>query len=170
MTEDDLLDADVKPAPEEVDEAATEEEPEYARVLREMVEDKQSQIPVTAYPLHTTEGRERFLNQFAYVGTGSIFAAVSHVWKWLAPPRRANSIEIGMAAGTGGAGREAIRRVLMQFFEEIMAVEFQPIPPCSNYPTLDEWNVAAMATFTDCEKREQEVVQRYSKILNGGVP
>jgi hypothetical protein len=122
------------------------------QVLQDMLEDKQSKIPVSVYLLHTAEGREAFLQQFAYIGADAIFAAVSHVWDWLSPPRRPRTIEMGLIAGTGGTGRTAIRKVLMKYLDEMMSVEFEPIPLRSDYATFHQWNDAAMATFTDCNE------------------
>src|SRR5687768_16806251 len=73
--------------------------------------DVQDGPPLASYPLHLAEGREGFLERLVDFGEPGVFAAVSHVWSSLAPPAAARCTQMGLHAGVGGKGKQALHGV-----------------------------------------------------------
>ncbi len=124
--------------------------------------------PLKSFPLCTGEGRRAFLWEFYLVGWDSLFQAVTHVWESLAEPQEVRCTLMGVAAGTGGTGKLALVKVLSQFLEDALS-SIEPIPPRSDYDSLDAWHKASMATWQTDEARVGLLQKTYANILDGRI-
>lgn len=138
-----------------------------AILAEELLEDT---TPLSEFSLQSREGREAFLERLVAIGEPGVFMAVAHVWASLDIPKTARCIEMGLAAGTGGVGRSALRKVLTAFVREWLGSEMTPLPKRAAYETLDMWHQAVMQTWQSEHAREQWVLQKYAAILNGEHP
>lgn len=118
------------------------------------------------YPLQTKEWRQAFLHDYYWVGETALFIAVAHVWATLAPSRADRCTLMGAMSGTGGAGKAGLVLTLKQFLEVMLAVD-HPIPKGGDYPTMEAWNVDAMAAFAADEADRAVIIARYEAILDG---
>lgn len=126
-------------------------------------------IPLTSFALHDRSQRQAFLGEFCKIGEPALFEAVSHIWSSLSAPREARCIAIGQSAGTGGAGKSALDKLLRACLDE-MVVWGNPLPKPEDYASIDKWHEAAMATFAAEAAREESVLAQYATILNGDDP
>jgi hypothetical protein len=118
------------------------------------------------FPLHTDEGRRAFLHEFYDVGRSAIFEAVSHVWASLEEPKEIWCTLMGSASGVGGVGKKALVKLLTKFLDEALAIN-NPIPPRSDYESLEAWNNAASATWQVDEQDLSLLLAKYAQFLNG---
>jgi hypothetical protein len=75
---------------------------------------------------------------------------------------------MGVAAATGGVGKQALVRVLGKFIEEALAID-NPLPSRPDYPNLGAWHEAAMASFEADEAALTRVVETYAAVLDGSL-
>jgi hypothetical protein len=125
--------------------------------------------PLHLFPLHTDEGRRAFLQEFYDVGRSAIFEAVSHVWASLEEPKEIWCTLMGSASGMGGLGKKALVKLLTKFLDEALAIN-NPIPPRSDYESLEAWNNAASATWQVDEQELSSLLTKYAQLLNGMKP
>jgi hypothetical protein len=135
--------------------------------LREWVLWEPEPTPLSAFPLHSHEGRCGFLREFYMVGEGALFSAVAHIWSSLEEPRTVRCIKMGLAAGTGGSGKRALRKLLQKFFQEALSID-NPLPPRAAYESLQSWHEASMASFQQDEADLAALVEIYAAQLNCG--
>ena len=155
---------------EEVARAADEAMPDLEAMSAEEIVDwllsEPDPIPLASFPLQTGEGRREFLREYVRRGKEARFEAVSHVWASLNEPQETRCTAMGIAAGTGGKGKVALMNLLSAVLEEVLSIN--PIlPRTANFPSLDEWHQAVLASFDDEEVRTEATLQKYADILNG---
>lgn len=125
------------------------------------------ELPLAAFPLQDAHGRWMFLWQLSKRGEEAIFEAVAHVWASLEKPKAIRCSMMGQAAGVGGTGKQALRKVLARFIGEFNAVELTDLPDQKDYDSFEAWNVAANASFEADFAGVDAVTKKYAAILNG---
>lgn len=124
-------------------------------------------VPLTSFPLQFDNSRKEFLREYLSRGEPARFEAVSHIWASLNEPREARCTAMGIAAGTGGKGKSALMNLLSALLDEVMSIN-AILPRAADYPSLDEWHEAVIASFDDEEIQTNAALQKYADILNGG--
>jgi hypothetical protein len=125
-----------------------------------------SHSPLDCFSLRTSAGREAFLEALVAIGEPGLFAAVKHVWSSLENPVAARCTQMGIIAGTGGAGKRALYKVLRAFIIEWLGEPPLRIPMSADR-SLEEWHKAVMTAWNSEHARERAVMKRYAAILNG---
>lgn len=124
-------------------------------------------VPLSSFPLQSDKCRKEFLREYLRRGEPARFEAVSHIWASLNEPREARCTAMGIAARTGGKGKSALMNLLAALLEEVMSIN-AILPRAADYPSLDEWHEAVIASFDDEEIQTNAALQKYADILNGG--
>lgn len=124
-------------------------------------------VPLSSFPLQFDEWRKVFLHEYLRRGEPARFEAVSHIWSSLNEPREARCTAMGIAARTGGKGKTALINLLAALLDEAMRIN-ATLPRAADYPSLDEWHEAVIASFADQEATTSAALNKYADILNGG--
>jgi hypothetical protein len=127
------------------------------------------EVPLKAYPLYDFASRRAFLSQVYWRGEDCLFEAVSHMWNSLKPSRDYRSAVILNAAGLTGSGKAAIMGMLKIFIAEGVAT-ISPIPPPAHFDHLEQWNDAIKETTRLDEKALDEVLERWTYLINAQQP
>lgn len=123
-------------------------------------------VPLSSFPLQFDEWRKVFLREYLRRGEPARFEAVSHIWSTLNEPREARCTAMGIAAGTGGKGKTALINLLAALLHEARSTN-ATLPRAADYPSLEEWHEAVIASFADGEVKISVALNKYSDILNG---
>lgn len=124
-------------------------------------------VPLSSFPLQFDKWRKEFLREYLRRGDTARFEAISHIWATLNEPREARCTAMGIAARTGGKGKTALMNLLAALLDEIRKINGIP-PKAADYPSLERWHEAVIASFDDQDVQTNTVLQKYADILNGG--
>jgi hypothetical protein len=127
------------------------------------------EIPLKAYPLHDFTYRREFLSQVYWRGEDCLFEAVAHLWNSLKAPKDYRSAFILHKAGFSGSGKAALMAMLKAFVLEGVG-SISPIPPPADFEGLEQWNEAINETTKRDEAVLDEILERWTYLINGQQP
>jgi hypothetical protein len=124
-----------------------------------------------SFDVSDEEQRWQFLWRLSEIGEAGLIPATAHVWDSLSPPRKTRCILMGAVVGVGGAGKVALHAVLAKFLEDFEMECCPPdLPLRGDFESPDLWHAAVSAHFGLGMDKADQVISRYSKILNGEHP
>ena len=122
------------------------------------------------YTLHTDEGLRAFLYDVYWIGYPGLFIAANHIWSLLIAPRVYRCTLQGQMSGAGGSGKQALVKTLNKFITEALATWDFDIPSLDRCGTLEAQFSQVSFSWAQQEAQVQELVTKYSAILNGEMP
>lgn len=122
-------------------------------------------LRLSAYPLHTDEWRQAFLDRLTQVGYIGLLEAAGHVYDLLFEPKRVHCALVAQLVGVPGAGKLAIYNSLRTFLDDYLYME--PVPPFAPRESLEGWDARVRAKWRKEHEREAQLISSFACILNG---
>ena len=123
---------------------------------------------LSAYPLHTDQWRQAFLDRLTMVGYIALIEATNHFYDTLIVPKDFHCALVAQLAGVNGSGKLAIYNALRNFLNDFLTVT--PLPPSRPDESLEHWHARVMARWERVREREKLLIIAYASILNGDQP